>query len=136
MHLGQGVGQCGSRDPPAGVTQVRPTQTAVVFAAEDQVEATAQRVTVDEQGPVAVSMRRDRQRAGEGGGAAATPATEDRDQRALWTAALGRVGQPIGQPALGIGQEDDVLGPHLDGLLPDVGVVEVSSEQDDAVAAR
>ena len=107
-------------DAAAGRTQVRPTRPAVALAPEDKVDATAERVAVDEQRQPSAARRGDGQRAGQRGRARPTASTDDRHDRPCRPKDLDGVGEAVGEPRLSVGQHEHVLRAELDGPLPDV----------------
>jgi hypothetical protein len=66
----------------------------------------------------------------------AAAAAEDGDQCAVLADGLRGVGEALGQPVLGVREEDHLLGADLDRPLPDAGVVQVPPQQDDVRASR
>ena len=116
--------------PPSGAVEVAPAQPLLGLSADHEVDASAERVAVDQQGAVAEPQAGHRQRGGRDRRPRTTATADDGDQRAA-SAAGDRLGEPVDQPRLAVGQDDHVLGADVDRPPPDPGVVEVTSDEDD-----
>ena len=117
---GQGPDQRRCVDPAVGPGQRRPAQPFQLLPAEHQVQTTAERVGVDQQGPQPAPGGGDGQPAGQHARAGAAPAADHRQHPA--ESGAGRSGYALGesvhQPGLGRGQHRHVFGADQLGQLP------------------
>jgi hypothetical protein len=131
--------QRGGRHPATAQLQLRPAQAADVLGAEQEVEAAAQRVAVDQQRPAAVAHGGHRDRGGQHRSTRpAAPADHGQHRAAAGPtrSALSGLGECGHQPRLGLGQADDVLGTDRDGLPPHPGRRLAAHRHDHAGPAR
>ena len=89
----------------------------------------AQRIAVDEDGAPPVPRRSDGERAGQRGCSGPAPAADHADGERGPADALGHVGDPVDEPALGVGQPQHVVGADLDRPPPHLRVVLVPADE-------
>ena len=97
-------------DPPVRAGEGGPAQPVELLPAEDQVEAAAERVAVDEQGAQPGAGGGDREAAGEHAGAGPAATAEHRDDAAGADVLGEALGEAVDQPGFGGGQDRDVFG--------------------------
>ncbi|RAO45078.1 hypothetical protein PSN01_05431 [Micromonospora saelicesensis] len=117
---GQGLHQRRGVHPSVGAGERRPAQAFQLLPAQHEVEATAERVGVDQEGAQSGPGGGHRKTTGEHTRARTAPTTEDRDDPGADASRTVRVmfGEPVDQPRLRGRQRGDVLGPDQLGDLP------------------
>lgn len=136
VQFGQGLLQRPGAHPAPGGREVRPAQPFGALAAEQYVHAAAQGVAVDEHGPLTGAGGPDGEGAGEGGGSRAAAAPDHPDGEGGPSGPFDDIGDPVHEPALGIGEQQHLLGSDLHRPLPHEGVVQVPSDEEDTSPAR
>ena len=106
--------------PPVGTGERRPPQPFQLLPAQHEVEATTERISVDQQSAQPGPGCGHGETTGQHTRAGTAPTAEDRDDPgtdAVRTAG-SLLGEPVHQPRLRVGQHGDVFGPDQLGDLP------------------
>lgn len=116
--------------------EIRPSHPLGPFAAEQHVDAAAERITVDQHGPPPGPGRGHREGTGQGGRAGAAPAADHPHGERRPAHAFRRIGDLVDEPTLRIGQPQHIFGSDLHSAAPDVRGVLIPADEHHAPPAH
>lgn len=130
MQFGKGLLQGSGTDAAPRTREVGPAQPFGGLAPEQDVHAAAERVPVDEDGPLPRAGGPECEGAGEGGGSGAAAPSDHTDGQGGASGALDHIGDAVDEEVLGVGQPEHLLRADLHGPLPHLGVVEIPADEE------
>ncbi|GAA3313804.1 hypothetical protein GCM10020219_026700 [Nonomuraea dietziae] len=122
--------------PPFARDEVGPSGAFGLLLPEQDVDAAAEGVGVDQQRAELAPRGRQREAGRQQAGTRASVAAHDTDHDPCPRGRLQRVGELLDQPQLTLGQFDHALGAHGDASPPAVGIAALPGGQEDLRPAR